>query len=83
LRKAVGQCSSKTSVKVQAKEPELYDGTRSTKVIGNFCLDVEKYLRQLGTCLEEDNIRVAAKYLTRNAKLWWRSRLEQIVAGHI
>eukprot|EP00253_Pinus_taeda_P003556 PITA_03556 len=66
---------------VKVKEPESYDGTRSAKVLGNFLWDMEQYLERLNLSKGEAQVKVAAQFLTNDAKMWWRRRVDQITSG--
>jgi len=66
---------------VKVKEPESYDGTRSTKVLGNFLWDMEQYLERLNLSGGEAQVKVAAQFLTNDAKMWWRRKADQITNG--
>jgi len=66
---------------VKVKEPESYDGTRSAKTLGNFLWDMEQYLERLGLSDDETKVKVAAQFLTKDAKMWWRRRMDQIANG--
>ena len=57
---------------VKVKEPESYDGTRSAKTLGNFFWDMVQYLERLGLPNDETKVKVAAQFLTKDAKMWWR-----------
>ena len=52
------------------KEPESYDGTRSAKTLGNFLWDMEQHLERLGLSDDETKVKVAAQFLTKDAKMW-------------
>ena len=66
---------------VKVKEPESCDGTRSAKTLGNFLWDMEQYLERLSLPDGETQVKVAAQFLTKDAKMWWRRRVDQIVNG--
>lgn len=66
---------------VKVKEPESYDGTRSAKTLGNFLWDMEQYLERLNLPDGETQVKVAAQFLTNDAKIWWRRRVDQINNG--
>eukprot|EP00253_Pinus_taeda_P033550 PITA_33550 len=66
---------------VKVKEPEPFDGIRSAKTLGNFFWDMEQYLERLGLSDDETMVKVAAPFLTKDAKMWWRRRMDQIASG--
>jgi len=66
---------------VKVKESESFDGTRSAKTLGNFLWDMEQYLEQLGLSDDEARVKVAAPFLTKDAKMWWQRRMDQIASG--
>ena len=66
---------------VKVKEPEAYDGTRSAKTLGNFLWDMEQYLEHLGLSDDEMKVKVATQFLKKDAKMWWRRRMDQIANG--
>jgi len=81
LKKAVRHNSDGGVPHVKVKEPKSYDGTRNAKTLGNFLWDMEQYLKRL--CLSDDEIKVkiVAQFLTKDAKMWWRRRMDQIANG--
>eukprot|EP00253_Pinus_taeda_P030757 PITA_30757 len=81
LKKAVRHNPGGGVPHVKVKEPESYDGTRSAKVLGNFLWDIEQYLERLNLSKGEAQVKVAAQFLTSDAKMWWRRRADQIVSG--
>ena len=71
LKKAVRHNSGGGVPHVKVKELESYDRTRSAKTLGNFLWDMEKYLERLGLSDDEMKVKVAAQFLTKDAKMWW------------
>eukprot|EP00253_Pinus_taeda_P005661 PITA_05661 len=67
---------------VKVKESESYDGTRSAKTLGNFLWDMEQYLERLGLSDDETKLKVVAQFLTKDAKMWWQRRMDQISNGN-
>ena len=67
---------------MKVKEPDSFDGTRSAKNLGNFLWDMEQYLECLGMSNEEAKVKVAAKFLMKDAKMWWRRKMDQISNGN-
>ena len=68
---------------MKVKEPESYDGTRSVKTLGNFLWDMEQYLERLGLSDDETKVKVATQFLMKDAKMWWRRRMDQIANGSV
>jgi len=66
---------------MKVKEPESYDGTRKATTLGNFSWDMEKYLERLNLIDGETQVKVATQFLTKDAKMWWRRRVDQIANG--
>jgi len=79
LKRALRHNSGVPHVKV--KEPESYDGVRSAKILGNFLWDMEQYLERLNLTKGEAQVKVAAQFLTNDAKMWWRRRADQVANG--
>eukprot|EP00253_Pinus_taeda_P033370 PITA_33370 len=67
----------------EARDRELksYDGTRSAKTLGNILWDMEQYLERLGLSDDETKVKVAAQFLTKDAKMCWQRRMDQIANG--
>ena len=63
------------------KPPEPYDGKRDDKVLENFVFDMERFLKSHKGYSEEEKLDEAVCCLTGEAKLWWRTRLEDQKAG--
>ena len=81
LKKAVRHGSGGGVPHVKVKEPDSFDGTRSAKTLGNFLWDMEQYLERLGLSDDETKVKVAAQFLTKDAKMWWRRRMDQVANG--
>ena len=81
VKKAVGHNSGGGVPRVKVKEPESYDGTRKAAILGNFLWDIEQYLERLNLVDGETQVKVATQFLTKDAKMWWRRRVDQIVNG--
>eukprot|EP00253_Pinus_taeda_P035583 PITA_35583 len=81
LKKAVRHGSGRGVPHVKVKEPDSFDGTRSAKTLGNFLWDMEQYLERLGLSDDETKVKVATQFLTKDAKMWWRRRMDQVSNG--
>eukprot|EP00253_Pinus_taeda_P010563 PITA_10563 len=82
LKRAVRHNSGIGVPHVKVKELESYDGTRSVKTLGNFLWDMEQYLERLGLPDGEAQVKVVAQFLTNDAKMWWRRRVDQMINGN-
>eukprot|EP00253_Pinus_taeda_P009588 PITA_09588 len=76
LKKAVRHGSGGGVPHVKVKEPDSFDGIRSAKTLGNFLWDMEQYFERLGLSDDETKVEVAAQFLTKDAKMWWRRRMD-------
>ncbi|XP_073098844.1 uncharacterized protein [Elaeis guineensis] len=66
---------------MRAPEPRSYGGARDAKELENFLFNIEQYFRVVRPDSEDIKIILAIMYLTGDAKLWWRTRYEDIQAG--
>ena len=67
--------------RMRAPEPRSYGGARDAKELENFLFDIEQYFRVVRPDSEDTKVILATMYLTGDAKLWWRTRYEDIQAG--
>lgn len=44
---------------------------------------MEQYLEHLGTPDDEAKVKVATQFLTKNTKMWWRRKFDQISNGDV
>ena len=82
LKKAMRHNSGGGVPHVKVKEPEPYDGKRNAKTLGNFMWDMEQYMERSGLSDDETQVKVVAQFLTKDAKMWWRRRMDQITNGN-
>ena len=68
---------------MKVKEPKSYDGTRKATILGNLLWDMEQYLEWLNLVGGETRVKVATQFLTKDAKMWWRRRVDQIANGSV
>lgn len=61
--------------RLKVPDPLPFTGVRCVKELENFLWDMEQFFRA-ALVPEEENVIVVAIYLMGDAKLWWRSRLE-------
>jgi len=64
-----------TTSKVRVPEPKPFEGARNAKELENFLWDMEQYFKAVRVP-EAEQVTVTSMYLTGDAKLWWRSRLD-------
>ncbi|KAK9157903.1 hypothetical protein Scep_004477 [Stephania cephalantha] len=83
LKRAVGG-SSEVAVAVKSRtkvpEPKKFSGKRSAKELENFLWDMEQYFATVGT-EECQKVTLTSMYLEGDAKLWWRTRVDNDVAA--
>ncbi|KAJ8493969.1 hypothetical protein OPV22_015690 [Ensete ventricosum] len=65
----------------RAPEPQCYGGARDAKELENFLFDMEQYFCATRLDSEETKVAIATMYLNGDAKLWWRTRWEEIQQG--
>ncbi|XP_057964296.1 uncharacterized protein LOC131155282 [Malania oleifera] len=59
-------------------EPKSFGGTRDAKELDNFFFDMEHYFTCSRVDLEVDRVNMATVYLVGDAKLWWRTKWNDI-----
>nr|CAD1839580.1 unnamed protein product [Ananas comosus var. bracteatus] len=67
--------------RVRVPEPRSFRGARDAKELENFLFDMEQYFRVVQPDNEESKVTFATMYLDGDAKLWWRTRYEDIQEG--
>ncbi len=67
--------------KVKVPEPKPYAGERDAQKLENFLFDMEQYFKAVGIASEEAQLNRATMYLTDNAKVWWRTKYQEILEG--
>ena len=78
LKKAVLQGSasgSEAPSKVRVPEPKGFNGNRNVKELENFLWDIEQFFKAAHVPNGE-KVSITSMYLTGDAKLWWRTRME-------
>ncbi|CAL9071917.1 unnamed protein product, partial [Musa textilis] len=65
----------------RAPDPHCYGGARDAKELENFLFDMEQYFRATRPDSEDTKVSIATMYLNGDAKLWWRTRWEEIQQG--
>ena len=67
--------------RVKVPEPRPYNGARDAKDLENFLFDMEHYFRAVRTDSEEGKVAMATMYLSGDAKVWWRTKYDDIENG--
>lgn len=67
--------------KPRVPEPRSYGGAREAKELDNFLFDMEQYFKAVKIDVEETKVTTATMYLTGDAKLWWRTKYDEIEKG--
>ena len=83
LRRAVAGSSLGATdghFKPKIPEPKAYGGSRCAKELENFLWDMEQYFKAAHIKME-DQVTITSMYLVEDAKLWWRTRMEDVGAG--
>ena len=63
------------ATKVKVPEPKPFNGARSVKDLENFLWDMEQYFK-VASVLDQEMITITSMYLSGDAKLWWRTHVE-------
>ena len=69
------------SNKLKFLEPRPFKGNRDAKELENFIFDVEQYFKATPACTDDIKVTVASMYLIDDAKLWWRTKVQDIENG--
>ncbi|XP_022975706.1 uncharacterized protein LOC111475733, partial [Cucurbita maxima] len=75
-----GQTNTGSS-KLRFPDPRAFKGNRDAKELENFIFDVEQYFKATTACTDDKKVTVASMYLTDDAKLWWRTKVQDIEDG--
>ena len=77
---ALQGCSSSPEAppKVRVPKPKGLNGNRNTKELENFLWDMKQFFRDAHV-LDGKKVSITSMYLTSDAKLWWRTRMEDDV----
>lgn len=68
---------------MKVPEPRNFKGKRDSKELENFLFDMEQYFRAIQLESEDKKVSTAAIYLTGDAKIWWRTRYDDVQAGRM
>ena len=63
------------ATKVKVPEPKPFNGVRSAKDLESFIWDMEQYFKA-AKVLDQEMVTITSMYLLGDAKLWWRTRME-------
>ncbi|TYK08452.1 uncharacterized protein E5676_scaffold654G00680 [Cucumis melo var. makuwa] len=66
--------------RVKIPEPKPFCGARDAKALENYIFDLEQYFKATNT-VKEAKLTLAMMHLSKDAKLWWRSRYLDIQEG--
>ncbi|XP_044510183.1 uncharacterized protein LOC123228802 [Mangifera indica] len=61
--------------KLKVPEPKPFGGSRNAKELENFLWDMDQYFKAARVA-EGEQVTITAMYLAGDAKLWWRTRME-------
>ncbi|RVW42477.1 hypothetical protein CK203_087838 [Vitis vinifera] len=78
LKKAVLQGSAsglKPLPKFESLSPKGFNGNRNAKELENFLWDIEQFFKAAHVP-DGEKVSITSMYLTGDAKLWWRTRME-------
>ena len=63
--------------RVKLPDPKAFDGVRDAKEVENYLFDMEQYFK-LAKTADDAKISLASLYLTGDAKLWWRTKMNDV-----
>ena len=63
------------TTKVKVPEPKPFNGARNAKDLESFIWDMEQYFKA-AKVLDQEMVTITSMYLLGDAKLWWRTRME-------
>ncbi|XP_022972954.1 uncharacterized protein LOC111471473 [Cucurbita maxima] len=69
------------SNKLRFPDPRAFKENRDAKELENFIFDVEQYFKATTACTDDKKVTVASMYLIDDAKLWWRTKVQDIEDG--
>jgi len=74
--------SGVSTSKRNVPKPKSFGRAKSSKELENFLWDMEQYFSVMKISVAEQ-VNLTVMYLTGDAKLWWRTRIEEnLNAGH-
>ena len=77
LKRAVNGLPREGELVTKAKVPKLkpFNCAKSAKDLENFLWDLEQYFKT-ARVLDQEKVTITSMYLSRDAKLWWRTHVE-------
>ena len=77
LKRAVNGLPREGELVTKAKVPKLkpFNCAKSAKDLENFLWDLEQYFKT-ARVFDQEKVTITSMYLSRDAKLWWRTRVE-------
>ena len=67
--------------KLKFPDSRPFKGNRDAKELENFIFDVEQYFKATTAYTDDKKVTVASMHLIDDAKLWWRSKVQDIENG--
>ncbi|KAF2294356.1 hypothetical protein GH714_009610 [Hevea brasiliensis] len=67
--------------KAKIPEPKSFGGARDAREVDNFIFDMELYFTATKNDSDAGQLKMAPMYLANDAKLWWRTKVEQSISG--
>ncbi|KAF2288584.1 hypothetical protein GH714_009068 [Hevea brasiliensis] len=65
----------------QIPELKAFRGVRYAKEVDNFLFDIELYFNATKNNSDERKLKMVPMYLTKDAKLWWHTKVEETISG--
>ncbi|KAF2282496.1 hypothetical protein GH714_044019 [Hevea brasiliensis] len=62
-------------------EPKSFGGARDAREVDNFIFDMELYFTATKNDSDAGQLKMVPMYLANDAKLWWRTKVEQSISG--
>ncbi|KAF2316823.1 hypothetical protein GH714_042164 [Hevea brasiliensis] len=67
--------------KAKIPEPKSFGGARDAREVDNFIFDMELYFTATKNDSDAGQLKMVPMYLANDAKLWWRTKVEQSISG--
>ena len=68
-------------MRANVPKPRHYEGVRDAKKVENFLFDMEQYFWAVQPDSEDAKVAMATMYLSGDAKVWWRTKYDDIQHG--
>ena len=75
LLKMAESTVAEPSRRMKVPESKTFEGERDAKALENFIWDMAQYFNA-ARILDREKVMLTTMYLTKDAKLWWRTRLD-------